>query len=366
MAVSEKLGGRFSPDELGAKISAGAEPETLLIGVRAVDVDPVAARDIANAAASVLTEIIRDLGTSSGVEATLIDPAVTPGAPIRPRPALEAVLGAMLGLGVGLGLALLLEALDRSITLPDKASAAFGAPVLATLPRLRRLDSEPLIALEGATSPAGEAYRSLRTAVRFLNADRPLTTILISSAGAGEGKTTVAANLAVAVAQAGERVIVIDADLRRSRLAGLFDANEGPGLTSVVFGRAKLDDALRPWRGSLMVLPSGPLPPNPSEVLGSESMAALLNEAAGIADVVIIDAPPVLPVTDATVLSTLVDGVVLVCRWGQTDLSAAKETRFTLDGVGAPVVGVVLNGAQGRGSSSYYYREYTSSRRGLR
>ena len=362
--VSEALDGRFSPEEVRGRISASAEPETLLIDVTAVDVDPASARDLANAAAEALTDVIGELETNraGGVRARVIDAAVVPTTPIRPRPAREVTLGGLLGLGVGLGLALVLESLDRSITTPEQAAEAFGAPTLAMLPRQRRLASEPLIALEGVTSPAGEAYRSLRTAVRFLGSQQPLSTLLVSSAGAGEGKTTVAANFAIAVAQAGERVIVVDADLRRSRLAGLFDVDpDAPGLTDVVFGRVSLEAALQPWRGGLLVLPPGPLPPNPSEVLGSEAMAAALEEASRLADVVVIDAPPVLPVTDATVLSALVDGTLLVARWGETETSAAEETRLTLDGVDAVVVGVALNGVRGRRTSSYY-RDYTTTR----
>ena len=362
--VSAATGGRFTPEEVRQKISASTEPDTLLISVAATDVDPASARDLANATADALADVIGDLETTSqgGVQARVIDPAVAPNRPIRPRPILDTTLGALLGLGIGVALALALESLDKSITLPDQASAAFGAPVLATLPRQRRLQSEPLIALEGATSSAGEAYRSLRTSIRFLEIDRNLSTILVTSAGAGEGKSTVTANLAIAVAQAGERVIVIDADLRRPRLASLFGLEEGPGLTSVVFGRSTLRDALRPWRGTVSVLPPGPLPPNPSEVLGSEAMANVLREAAELADVVLIDAPPLLPVTDAAVLSTLVDGTVVVARWARTETSDAEEARFTLEGVGASVVGVVLNAVRGRRAPGYY-REYDEKRR---
>jgi non-specific protein-tyrosine kinase len=293
----------------------------------------------------------------------VIDAAVANPAPIRPRPKVDLAIGGLLGLAVGAGLALVLEALDRTITTADQATAAFGAPSLAALPRDRGLATEPLVALEGANSRSGEGYRSLRTAIRFIDGDRQLRRILISSAGSGEGKTTVAANLAIAFAQSGERVILIDADLRRPRVTELFGVNERPGLTAVILGDVSLEAALQTWRGTLQLLPHGALPPNPSEMLGSESMARVLDEAADRADIVIIDAPPILPVTDATVLAAQVDGVIQVARWGSTAVSDGEATRRTLEAVNAHVVGVALNAVR-RGRRSGYYRQYAPAASG--
>jgi capsular exopolysaccharide synthesis family protein len=221
------------------------------------------------------------------------------------------------------------------------------------VPRQRRLADEPIVT--GSPSLAAESYRALRTSLRFLHAQTPLVTVVITSAGPSEGKTTVAANLAVAIGAAGERVVLVDADLRRPRAHELFHLpGAAPGVTEVVLGQRSIDEALVAWNPAVSILPAGSLPTNPSEVLGSEGMASVLADLSRRFDVVILDAPPVLPVTDSTVLSALVDGVVLVARWGATKASDANEARAILDGVGANVVGVVLNGVRGRGVRGYY------------
>lgn len=354
--VAAKLDQRFSADEVRSRVSASPEPDTLLISVRATDTDPASARDIANAAAEALTEVIVDLDDGGGVQARIIDGAALPTSPVRPRPTVDLMVGLLLGLAVGAGLVLLLESLDTTISSATGASEAFRSQVLGTLPRLRRLSQEPLIRLDRA-SAAGEAYRSLRTSLRFINGGvGRIKTVVVTSPSPGEGKTTVAANLAIAIAQAGERVIIIDGDLRRSRLSTLFGADDGPGLSSIVAGKATLESAMHSWSANLSILAPGPLPPNPSEVLGSQRMADLLDAAATIADVVIIDAPPVLPVTDAAVIAALADAVLLVARWGRTETASAVETRTRLDGVGANVVGVALNGAPPSNGGAYYQK----------
>ena len=349
--ASERLEGQFTAGEIRAKVTAKPEPETLLVDISATDTDPISARDIANAVSAELIEKIAELeaGKAGAVEARVIDEATTPSTPVSPRPRSDTVLGILLGLAIGAGLALILEASDKSLSTPAQASAAFGTSVLASVPRHRR-NAEDLVALDGSSSPAGEAYRSLRTAVRFIDATAGSTvkTLLVTSPSAGEGKTSTAANLAVAFASSGERVVLIDADLRRPRIAALFDLDaESEGLTSVVFDRLDVAEVLQRYRDRLDVVTTGPLPTNPSEVLGSEAMVSLLDEAAAMADIVIIDAPPLLPVTDAAVLSALVDGVVVVAQWAKTTTLDAEDAAMTLRGVGANIVGVVMNGVRG-------------------
>ena len=356
--ASERLEGQFTAGEIRSKVTAKPEPETLLVDISATDTDPISARDIANAVSAELIEKIAELeaGKAGAVEARVIDEAQTSSTPISPRPRTDTILGLLLGLGIGCGLALLLEASDKSLSTPAQASAAFTAPVLASVPRHRR-NADDLVALDGSSSPAGEAYRSLRTAVRFVDATAGSTvkTLLVTSASAGEGKTSTAANLAVAFASSGERVILIDADLRRPRVATLFDLDpDGNGVTSAVFDGLEVVDVLQRFRDRLDVITTGPLPTNPSEVLGSEAMASLLDEVATMADIVIIDAPPLLPVTDAAVLSALVDGVVIVAQWAKTTTLDAEDAALTLKGVGANVVGVVLNGVRGARGRRYY------------
>lgn len=360
LRVSDRLDERFGAGEIRAKLTAEPRPETLLIDITATDGDPAGAATIANAAAEVMTEVIDELeaGDAGAVGARIIDRAVPPSGPVTPRRSVDLSLGLVLGLGAGMVLATILQSLDRSITTIEQATASYRAPVFASVPRARK-EAASLAAMEGLASAAGEAYRSLRTSLRFAANDQEIRSVVVSSAAAGAGKSTVAANLAVAIAQAGERVIVIDADLRRPSLNNLFGIPGVPGLTEVVSGRVSLADALVPWRAGLSVLAPGALPPNPSEILGSEAMAELLDTATAMADVVVIDTTPILPVTDAVVLASLADGVLIVSRWGQTETADAEECRFILDSVGANVIGVALNGVRGNGDRTYY-RDYAS------
>lgn len=354
--VKTSLGLPESAGDVRDRIDATPEPDTLLITISAVDRDPVRAQSIARTAAAVFTETIRDLeqGRSAAVEARVIDSATRPSAPFEPNPRRNLLLGLALGLLSGLGLALLLDALDRSLKTPAQGAHLFGAPMLALIPRRRDADTKQLITVEDPLSQASEAYRSLRTAVRFLDPDNPLKTLLVTSPSAGEGKTSTAANLAIALAQAGERVVLVDADLRRARVAEMFSLEGAVGLTNVIRRQMPVTEALQGWQDTVAILASGPLPPNPSEILGSQSMTTLIEELSDLADIVIFDAPPVLPVTDAVVLATQVDGVLVVARYGRTQRSLAAEAHRRLQGVGAHLVGFVLNGVPNSASRGYY------------
>jgi capsular exopolysaccharide synthesis family protein len=337
-------------------IDARPEPETLLITISAVDRDPVRAQSIANAAATVFIETVDDLeaGKAGAIKAQVIDAANRPGAPFEPNPRNNLAVGLVLGALSGLGLALLLDALDRTLKTPAQGSSLFGAPMLSLLPRRRDAATKQLVTVDDPLSQASEAYRSLRTAVRFLDPDNPLRTLLVTSPSAGEGKTSTAANLAIALAQSGERVVLVDADLRRARVAEVFGLEGAVGLTNVIRRQMTVPEALQGWQDTIAVLASGPLPPNPSEILGSQSMTTLIEELADVADIVIFDAPPVLPVTDAVVLATQVDGVLVVARYGRTQRSLAAEAHRRLHGVGAHIVGFVLNGVPNSASRGYY------------
>ena len=204
-----------------------------------------------------------------------------------------------------------------------------------------------LIALRDARSPAAEAYRTLRTNLLFSSLDKPLRTLLITSTAPDEGKTTTAANLAVTMAQAEQRVILVDCDLRRPGLHTLFQLPAEPGLTNVMLAQ---DDAPIPLHQTsvpgLLLLPSGPLPPRPADLLGSQRMERLIQRMSEQADIILFDTPPVTAVTDAAVLSTRVDGVLLVLQAGKTRRDRAREARRLLEKVKAHIVGVVLNNAR--------------------
>ncbi len=213
----------------------------------------------------------------------------------------------------------------------------------------------PLVTLADPRSPASEAYRTLRTNIQFSSLDKPLRTILITGVEPGEGKSTTLANLAVVMAQGGKRVIAVDCDLRRPSLHKLFALPSEPGLTTALLegkGRPLLQETIVP---GLRLLTSGPLPPNPSELLGSRHFEELLGSLVSDADVVLLDAPPVIAVSDAAVLASKVDGVILVINAGKTKRDLARRAKSLLQNVNAPLLGAVLNNAPlDKGLYRYY------------
>jgi capsular exopolysaccharide synthesis family protein len=309
--------------------------------------------------AAIVTQL--HVGNATDVSVQVVNGAPLPRTPISPRPKLDLALGIILGLLAGMALAALLEALDRTVKFPRQATALLDAPLLAMIPKRRGKNGGLTVDTNG---PEGEPYRSLRTAVQFLAPDKPLRTILITSPMPDEGKTTTAVNLATALALSGERVILVDADLRRAGLAEVVGLERSVGLTSLVLGKASVDEALQSWRNDLKVLTSGTLPPNPSEILGSQFLNRLLVDLTNRADVVVIDAPPVLPVTDAVVLGAQVDGVIMVVRYGATLRHSAAEARRRIESVGASLVGYVFNALRTSESKSYY-ASYASAEKAM-
>jgi capsular exopolysaccharide synthesis family protein len=353
-----------TPSEVSRRLSAIVEKNTEIVDISATGPTAKEAQALADAAVSALSDEVEELqtGLAGKVQATVLDFAELPSHPTSPSPPLDITMGVIFGLVAGLGGAALLESLDRTVKSSAHGDALFAAPMLGVVPRRR---GGMLVVRRDKDSAEAEPYRTLRTAVRFVAPDRPIRTLLVTSASAGEGKTTTAANLAVAIALSGERVVVVDADLRRARLAGAFGLESSVGLTSLVLGTVTIPDALQGWDRSLQVLASGPLPPNPSEIVGSQLFNQLLQSLTEIADFVLIDAPPVLPVTDAVAIAAQVDAVVLVARHGKTARNSAAEARRKLAGVGANVVGYVLNAVPARDAHSYY-SEYQYQRRNVR
>ena len=341
--------------DVQGKLSADKEPNTLIIDVTASDENPNMAVTLADEASRVLMSEIAQLNAQQQdpVQAEIIDTAAGTAHQVAPTPKSTVALGTLLGVVAAGILVALLEALDRSVRTPEQGQTALGVPMVGTVPR-RQGRSKVLL-----TDTALEPYRALRTAVRFLDPDNPPVTILVTSPVPDDGKTTTAVHLALAFAESGERVALVDGDMRRSGTTSVFEARSSKGLSTLVARQTTFGDATKETNG-LLLLPSGPTPPNPSELLGSQTMQAVLERLAKEVDVVIIDAPPVLAVTDAVVLATQVDAVLVVIRAGQTSRQAAAETRRRLEGVDAPVAGFVLNGVDRGDSMAYYdYAAYT-------
>lgn len=302
--------------------------------------------------------------SAGGAIAQVLTPAVVPTSPVKPTPVRNGILGLALGLVLGIMAALLFEYFDDTIKGKEELERFTpNLPVLGLIPTTQGWKDKRetyVVSLEDPRAPSAEAYRSLRTSIRFLGIDKPLRTIQVTSPNATEGKTTTISNLAVALAKAGERVVVVSCDFRRPRLHEFFGLSNAVGFTSVLIGESPLSAALQRVNDvdPLWLLASGPLPPNPAEMLSSKSVAETLTGLAGFADTVLIDCPPVLPVTDAAIISSRVDATLLVVTAGTTTRKQVVRAVELLHQVGAPLIGSVLNNAPTEGAYGYVYYRY--------
>ncbi|MGQ9568995.1 MAG: polysaccharide biosynthesis tyrosine autokinase, partial [Anaerolineae bacterium] len=306
-------------------------------------------------------EDIRLAEASSLDTLTIVEPAEVPTVPIRPKTLRNVLLAAAVGLTLGASVAFLIEYLDDTIKAPADVEKDLGLTTLGTIARFGGKSLEDkLITTQHNRSSVAEAYRILRTNLDFTAVDGGLKAVLVTSPNPVEGKTVTAANLAVVMAQAGRSVILADADLRRPAVHQMFHVPNEAGLTTALVRgeEVSLTDLLQPTEvEGLRVLPSGPLPPNPAELLGSEQMARSVERLKGLADLVILDTAPVLPVADPAILSRVADAVILVVDTGATRRGMALRAMEHLTRAGANIAGVVLNRFSPRGSGySYYYR----------
>jgi len=287
--------------------------------------------------------------------------------PIRPTPIRNVLLATVVGLLFGVGLACLQEFLDDSVRTQEDLARLSGLPVLGAIPSFSTSRTpSPILAVAGETETgAAEAYRALRTSVQLLGVTRPLTTIQFTSPGGGVGKTTTVSNLATVLVAAGHRVAVVDSDLRRPRLHEVFAVPNDKGLTAVLVGDATLAEALTPVPGhpGLQILTAGVIAPNPSELLSLKRTAEVIFELQSRFDVVLIDSPPVLPVTDAIVMSEWVEAVVVVVASGQTKRNELRNALDQLKQATAPLAGAVLNRTAREPGYSYSYGYGTEERR---
>jgi non-specific protein-tyrosine kinase len=348
-------------DDVEKHISVSSPPNTVLLDVAYTDPDPVIAQSTATAVAQAFAEYatkLEVLGSNApAVRVSVVQPAKLPKQPISPRPRRDVALGILAGLALGVLAASLRKALDRTVRSLDDIQR-IGLPALGAIPEDKVARRQPVLAPSDTQSPRAEAFRQVRTNLLFLNIDEPLQSLLITSATAQEGKSSTVANLGLTLSHAGLSVVLVEADLRRPRLASMFGLEGAVGLTDVLIGAVALDDALQSWHGGqLWVLPSGSLPLNPSELLNSQRAADLIVELESRFDLVLVDTPPVLPVTDATVLSAAVSATALVVRNGRTRREQVRAAAAALQAVDTRVSGVILNRTPRRGSDAYsaYY-----------
>lgn len=364
--VIDSLGLAATADELAMQVKASTDANTVLINIAVTDHSPVQAAAIAQAVASSLVETVDKLerpktGGTSPVSLSIIKPAVAPEVPATPNTRLNLLLGAVIGLGIGIGAAILRSTLDNRIRGEADLRNITSAPLLGGISFDQEATRKPLLTQTATQSPRAESFRQLRTNLQFANVSGRAKSVLVTSSLPGEGKSTTATNLAIALAQAGQAVCLIDADLRRPMVNEYLGLDRNAGLTTALVNEADVNDLLQPWgEDNLFVLTSGIIPPNPSELLGSESMKHLLERLESAFDTIIIDAPPLLPVTDAAVLSQHVGGVVIVVGSQKIKYLDLEKSIRSLELVGSNILGVVLNRLPARGPDAYAYSYYTN------
>jgi succinoglycan biosynthesis transport protein ExoP len=351
--------------ELANSVAASAQPNTVNIQITVTRDSPTEAQSIANAVTSSFRQVVGEITESSGaspvsqVSVSVLREAEAPESAISPDTLLNIGLGLIIGTALGLGIALLRDILDMRIRNEKDVVAITDAPIIGGISFDPGAVSKPLIVQDSPHGVRAEAFRTLRTNLQFLDVESGAKSFVITSSIPSEGKTTTAANLAIAVADSGAQVLLIDADLRRPKIASYMGLEGAVGLTDVLISRAELADVLQPWgRSNLVVLPAGAIPPNPSELLGSRAMAALLRELETEFDVVIMDLPPLLPVTDAALVSKLVTGALVVVAAGRTHKGEFAAAVESLQNVGANVAGVILTMLPTKGPDAYGYGRY--------
>ncbi|MCU1537942.1 MAG: cell shape-determining protein [Humibacillus sp.] len=357
-------------DQLARQVTSTIPLDTVVIEVTVTDRDPAQAQKIARAIGETFPQRIADIekvrdDQPSPVKVTLVQEALLEPAAISPRPLRNVGLGAFVGLLLGFGAALLRNGLDQRIQTQRDVSAVTEATVIGGIAFDPDATAHPLIVHADPRSPRAESFRSVRTNLQFVDVAHPPRTIVVTSSVAGEGKSTTAANLAFSLAERGVSVVVVEGDLRRPRLLEYLGFEGAVGLTDVLIGRLTLSDTLQQFGGStLWVLGAGAIPPNPSELLGSTTMQDLIAELRTTFDFVIIDAPPLLPVTDSAVLSTVADGALVVVGANIVTRDQLRHALESLDAVNGTVLGLVLNRVQAKdggsyGTYSYAYEQHT-------
>jgi succinoglycan biosynthesis transport protein ExoP len=356
-----RLGLADRSEQLAQRLTATSALNSIIINISATDTSPAEAARIADTVGTITAEVVYELerqggpGSPAPVSVRLVQPAPVPDSPSSPGLPVTVVLGFVGGLVLGIGAALARHALDNSVSSGEILRTASGVPNLGSTPYDAGAAAGRFDHSGQQFSARAEAFRQLRTNLQFVDVDRPRRVLLITSSVPSEGKTTTVIDLAIALSAAGHNVLAIDADLRRPHLADATGLESSVGLTSVLAGRVRLDRAVQSWQRSFDVLPSGAQPPNPSELLASRQMRQVLDEARARYDFVIVDSPPLLPVTDAAAIAPSTDGALLVCRFRTTKTWQVAHSVAGLRAVSVEPLGTVLTLAPGPGTGEYGY-----------
>lgn len=364
--VVEELGLETPIRQLAEQITVSTPAESTLMNINVVDDNPAQAAAIANEVGSQVRTLVEEEleppqndDSVSPVQISMVQPAEEPVTPVSPKPQTNLALGIIIGLATGIGVAVLRTVLDKRIRSTEDIEYLTDAPILGRIAHDPKASKKPLIVHLNPKSPRAESFRTLRTNIQFLSVGEGPKTFVLSSSGPAEGKSTTAANLALALAETGSKVALVDCDLRRPRVADYMGIEGAVGLTDVLIGRTAVADVLQRWgKTELYVLPSGQIPPNPSELLGSEMMDQLLTDLQQRVDVVILDAPPVLLVTDAVVVAAKTQGVIFVAAVGVTKKRALEAAVASLEIARVPLRGIIGTMLPTKGPSFSGYGVY--------
>ncbi|MGP5595815.1 polysaccharide biosynthesis tyrosine autokinase [Brachybacterium alimentarium] len=357
--VIDEVGLDTTPARLANDIRVTVDEGSFIIQISATSTDPRIAAEIADSTAENLQVAVTSLSpvsTARSVELRVVAGAVVPATPASPSILRNALLGIMLALLAGVATALVRSLLNTRVRTAEDLQGTTDRIVLGAIPSSRGAEVASRVLVESPYGVASEAYRDLRTNLQFVKLVEGRRSVMVTSSLPGEGKSTVSVSLAHVVAMSGARVLLVDADLRSPSMHRVLGLEGGAGLTTVLIGQAELTEVTQPGGiDGLDVITAGAIPPNPSELLGSPAMERVLDEASRYYDVVIVDAPPVLAVTDAAVLSQVVGGVVVVAQSERVRRAEFERALAKLDAVDSHVVGLVLNRVRGVSGSQYAY-----------
>jgi succinoglycan biosynthesis transport protein ExoP len=370
--VIEELDLDTTPVRLADQVAASATTSSVILTITATATDRATAAAIADAVTDSLVTVVTtqlEPEVSPGVPSVtleLVTPAVEAASASSPHTRANLALGAASGAFAAAAAVLLLKALDTKVRGRDDLPQGIELPVVGEIAFDAQMPRRPLIVRDDGTSPHAESFRTLRTNIQYLDTDHVAgaLTIGVTSSTASEGKTTTTANLAIALADSGLRVVVVDADLRRPALATVLGLEGAVGLSDLLIGKVELDDVAQPWgRDELTVVPSGFIPPNPSELLSSKAMETLLSTLGDTYDVIVIDTPPLLSVTDAALIARLVDTMLLVVATGRTRREDVRRAVDRLTAVGTRPRGAILTMTRHRRGTDPYYRYVPNEQR---